>query len=115
MLFRVVEHYNDLPEEEIIYIEPKNECLLCLEINTDDKCVPVDLKTQQVYLKVCNCGGWEIVGCGVWAAECRVTECPPHTHRLLSSTQILFSFLHKIKQPIIYRTKLYNIFLTYYI
>jgi len=58
MLFRVVEHYNDLPEQaDIIYIEPTNECLLCLEINTDNKLTPVDLKTQQVYLKVCNCGG----------------------------------------------------------
>ena len=47
MLFRVVEHY-DLPQEEIIFIEWKNECLLCLELNTDDKLTPVDLKTQQV-------------------------------------------------------------------
>ena len=64
MLFRVIEHYDDLPQEEIIYIEsPKNECLLCLEINTDDKLVPVDLKTQQVYLKMCNCGGWFHITC----------------------------------------------------
>jgi hypothetical protein len=64
MLFRVIEHYDDFPSEEIIYIEsPKNECLLCLEINTDDKLVPVDLKTQQVYLKMCNCGGWFHITC----------------------------------------------------
>ena len=64
MLFRVVEHYNDLPEQgEIIYIEPTNECLLCLEINTDDKLAPVDLKRQQVYLKMCNCGGWFHITC----------------------------------------------------
>jgi len=64
MLFRVVEHYNDLPEQgEIIYIEPTNECLLCLQINTDDKLAPVDLKTQQVYLKMCNCGGWFHITC----------------------------------------------------
>jgi hypothetical protein len=64
MLFRVVEHYDDLPEqEEIIYNESKNECLLCLEMNTDDKLVPVDLKTQQVYLKMCNCGGWFHITC----------------------------------------------------
>jgi len=64
MLFRVVEHYDNLPQEDIIFIEPpKNECLLCLEINTDDKLVPVNLKTQQVYLKVCNCGGWFHITC----------------------------------------------------
>jgi hypothetical protein len=64
MLFRVVEHYDDLPEqEEIIYNESKNECLLCLEMNTYDKLVPVDLKTQQVYLKMCNCGGWFHITC----------------------------------------------------
>jgi hypothetical protein len=63
MLFRVIEHYDNFSEEEIIYIEPKNECWLCLEINTDDKLVPVDLKTQHVYLKVCNCGGWFHITC----------------------------------------------------
>ena len=35
-------------------------------------------------------GLWEIVGCGVRVAECRVL-------RLLSSTQILFSILEQIK------------------
>ena len=53
MLFRVIEHY-DFHQEEI---KSNNECLLCLDINTDDKFMPVNLKTQQVYLKVCNCGG----------------------------------------------------------
>ena len=64
MLFRVVEHYDfHEKEQDIIYIEPTNECLLCLEINTDDKLGPVDLKTQQVYLKMCNCGGWFHITC----------------------------------------------------
>jgi hypothetical protein len=63
MLFRVVEHY-DFHEQEIILIEQQNECLLCLDIiNTDDKLTPVDLKTQQVYLKLCNCGGWFHITC----------------------------------------------------
>lgn len=62
MLFRVVEHY-DFREEEEKEMEAKNECLLCLEINTDDKLVPVDLKTQQLYLKKCNCGGWFHITC----------------------------------------------------
>ena len=67
MLFRVVEHYDFHEQEEEKEkekeMEPKNECLLCLEINTDDKLVPVDLKTQQVYLKKCNCGGWFHITC----------------------------------------------------
>lgn len=64
MLFRVIEHYDFTEkEQDIIYVEAKNECLLCLEINTDDKLTPVDLKTQQVYLKMCNCGGWFHITC----------------------------------------------------
>jgi hypothetical protein len=62
MLFRVIEHY-DFHQEEIILIKPNNECLLCLDINTDDKLMPVNLKTQQVYLKMCNCGGWFHITC----------------------------------------------------
>lgn len=64
MLFRVIEHYDFHQEEEqILLIESNNECLLCLEINTDDKLTPVNLKTQQVYLKMCNCGGWFHITC----------------------------------------------------
>jgi len=64
MLFRVVEHYDFTEkEEDIILIQMKNECLLCLDINTDDRLMPVDLKTQQVYLKMCNCGGWFHITC----------------------------------------------------
>jgi hypothetical protein len=64
MLFRVIEHYDFTEkEQDIIFIEPTNECLLCLEINTDDKLTPVDLRTQQVYLKVCKCGGWFHITC----------------------------------------------------
>jgi len=66
MLFRVIEHY-DFTEKEEELIQMKNECLLCLDINTDDKLMPVDLKTQQVYLKICNCGGWFHITClGEW-------------------------------------------------
>jgi hypothetical protein len=67
MLFRVVEHYDFHEQEEEKEkekeMETKNECLLCLEINTDDKLTPVDLRTQQVYLKVCKCGGWFHITC----------------------------------------------------
>jgi hypothetical protein len=60
MLFRVIEHYEDFSEYKSS--EP-NECLICLEINTHDNLTPIDLKMQQMYLKMCNCGGWVHVSC----------------------------------------------------
>jgi hypothetical protein len=60
MLFRVVDHYEDYSE----YDPPEpNECLICLEINTHDNLAPIDLKTQQIYLKRCDCGGWVHLRC----------------------------------------------------
>lgn len=60
MLFRVIDHYDDLPKHDSP--EP-NECLICLEINTHDNLMPIDLKTQQIYLKKCDCGGWIHLRC----------------------------------------------------
>ena len=60
MLFRVTDHYDDLPKHDPP--EP-NECLICLEINTHDNLMPIDLKTQQIYLKKCDCGGWIHLRC----------------------------------------------------
>lgn len=60
MLFRVIDHYEDLSEYEPP--EP-NECLICLEINTYDNLIPINLKTQQLYLKQCDCGGWVHLHC----------------------------------------------------
>jgi hypothetical protein len=61
MLFKIVEHIDTY--ERTISIQPKNECLICFEINTPDKLTPIDLKTQQMYLKMCNCGGWFHITC----------------------------------------------------
>jgi hypothetical protein len=55
MLYRVIEHYEDLPEEIPI---PLHECLICLEYKTLDNVTPIDWKDQAVYLKTCDCGGW---------------------------------------------------------
>jgi hypothetical protein len=60
MYFRLIEHYDDLPEDEPPEI---HECLICLEINTHDNLKPLDLKTQKIYFKKCNCGGWVHMKC----------------------------------------------------
>jgi hypothetical protein len=60
MYFRLIDHYPDLPKDEPPEL---NECLICLEINTHDNLKPIDLKTQQIYFKKCNCGGWIHLRC----------------------------------------------------
>ena len=60
MLFRVMDHYEDFQKDKPP--EP-NECLICLEIKTYDNLTPIDLKTQQIYLKKCDCGGWVHISC----------------------------------------------------
>jgi hypothetical protein len=54
MYFRLIDHYPDFPESDLPEI---NECLICLEINTYDNFKPINFKTQQIYLKKCDCGG----------------------------------------------------------
>jgi hypothetical protein len=55
MYFRLIDHY----PEDVMDDEPPqlNECLICLEINTHDNLKPIDLKTQKIFLKKCDCGG----------------------------------------------------------
>jgi hypothetical protein len=60
MYFTVIDHYADFPEHEPPEL---NECLICLEIYAPDNVKPIDLKTQQVYLKKCECGGWIHLRC----------------------------------------------------
>ena len=55
MYFTLVDHYADFTEDDP---SEQNECLICLEINTNDNLKPIDLKTQQIYLKKCDCGGF---------------------------------------------------------
>ena len=57
MQYRVIEHYEDLPEKIPIPI-PSHDCLICLEYKTCDNATPIDWKTQTTYLKTCECGGW---------------------------------------------------------
>jgi hypothetical protein len=51
MYFTVTEHYVDFPEDDPPEL---NECLICLEIYAPDNVKPIDLKTQQIYLKKCE-------------------------------------------------------------
>jgi hypothetical protein len=60
MYFTVTEHYVDFPEDDPPEL---NECLICLEIYAPDNVKPIDLKTQQIYLKKCECGGWIHIRC----------------------------------------------------
>jgi hypothetical protein len=60
MYFRLFDHYADFPEDDSPEL---NECLICLEINTYDNLKPINLKTQQIYFKNCNCGGWVHLSC----------------------------------------------------
>ena len=62
MLYRVIEHYEDLPDEIPTTIQ-MNDCLICLEYKTHDNITPIDWKTQTVYLKTCDCGGWMHADC----------------------------------------------------
>ena len=60
MYFRVIDHYPDFQEDEPPEL---NECLICLESITHDNLRPIDLKTQQIYLKNCDCGGLVHMSC----------------------------------------------------
>ena len=61
---RVIEHYDDLSENTPEDIDSKqNECFICLEIHTNDNDTPIDWKTQKIYIRFCECGGWVHVQC----------------------------------------------------
>jgi hypothetical protein len=64
MYFRLIDHYPDY-SENVMEDDPTelNECLICLEIITHDNLRPIDLKTQNVFLKKCDCGGWVHLCC----------------------------------------------------
>jgi hypothetical protein len=61
---RVIEHYDDLPEKTPEDVDINhNECFICLEIHTNDKDIPIDWRAQQIYIRLCNCGGWVHIQC----------------------------------------------------
>jgi hypothetical protein len=60
MYFRLVDHYPDFSEDNTSELK---DCLICLEINSHDNLIPINLKTQQIYFKKCHCGGWVHIRC----------------------------------------------------
>jgi hypothetical protein len=60
MIFRIIKHYNYLQDDDNIEM---NDCLFCLEFYKSDKLAPINFKTQQLYLKNCNCVGWVHTSC----------------------------------------------------
>jgi hypothetical protein len=55
MLFRVTEHYDDLIHE--IDNENTEYCFICHEIDSENEIKPLNLKTQNFYIKRCECNG----------------------------------------------------------
>jgi hypothetical protein len=55
MYFRLIDHLPDNSEDGPLEL---NICLICLENVTYDNLRPIDFKTQNTFLKRCQCGGW---------------------------------------------------------
>ena len=116
---RVIDHYEYLPDKipEIVHIQ-SNECLICLEIYTDNKDAPIDWKTQKIYLKLCGCGGWLHICCvSRWYSV--ANTCPICRQFMTIPDSKGFAFfldmnncnISKIFMFIIYCFQIWNIFL----
>jgi hypothetical protein len=116
---RVIDHYEYLPDKipEIVHIQ-SNECLICLEIYTDNKDAPIDWKTQKIYLKLCECGGWLHVCCvNKWynvantCPICRQFMTIPVSNGFSFFLDMNNSNMSKILMFMIYCFQIWNIFL----
>ncbi len=60
----VIEHYEYFHDkvEEVAEINT-NECFICLELHTNNNDTPINWKTQRIYIRLCECGGWVHVQC----------------------------------------------------
>lgn len=84
MLFRVCDHYeyeydynkiNKINKINKNNIVQKNECFICLEINQFNELEPVTLKSQKIYVSLCNCNSYAHNGClRIWYDKKR--NCP---------------------------------------
>jgi hypothetical protein len=115
---RFIDHYEYLPDKtpEMVNI-PSNECLICLEIYTDDKVAPIDWKKQELYLKFCRCGGWLHICCvNKWYSV--ANTCPICRQFMTISDSNSFTFfidlnefhISKVFVFIIYSFQIWNIF-----
>lgn len=59
MSYRLVEHYNhDIDVDSII-----GDCFVCYEFKNENEELPINLKQQCYYLKICSCNGWIHTSC----------------------------------------------------
>jgi hypothetical protein len=62
MYFRVIDHYQDEEDNDIIYNNDNNinliECFVCYEIKNNNECKPIKLRNQLYYTKKCCCDGF---------------------------------------------------------
>jgi len=116
---RVIDHYEYLPNkkiQEIVDIS-HNECFICLEIYTDDKITPIDWKTQNKYLKLCECGGYLHLCCiNKWynvansCPICRKFMTIPDSNEYIFFLDLNNFNISKIFIIIIYCFQIWNIF-----
>lgn len=116
---RVIDHYEYLPNkkiQEIVDIS-HNECFICLEVYTDDKITPIDWKTQNKYLKLCECGGYLHLYCiNKWynvansCPICRKFMTIPDSNEYIFFLDLNNFNISKIFIIIIYCFQIWNIF-----
>lgn len=75
MLFRVYDHYCDLNEKQLdlfvshcqeekvidnssLSIKEPEDCFICYEYKSEKELLPIQLKNQSIYEKICHCDGW---------------------------------------------------------
>jgi hypothetical protein len=116
---RVIDHYEYLPNKKIqdIVDISHNECFICLEIYTDDKITPIDWKTQNKYLKLCECGGYLHLCCiNKWynvansCPICRKFMTIPDSNEYIFFLDLNNFNISKIFIIIIYCFQIWNIF-----
>jgi hypothetical protein len=71
MNYRLIDHYNDTIEEDSLI----GDCFVCYEFKIENGEIPINLKTQCYYLKVCSCNGWIHSTClNTWCLK--TNKCP---------------------------------------
>ena len=72
MSYRLVEHYDDDIEIEDSKI---GDCFVCYEFKIENEEIPINLKQQCYYLKICACNGWIHTTClHTWCLK--TNKCP---------------------------------------
>jgi hypothetical protein len=84
MIYRLVEHYNDDIEEKDII----GECFICYEFKIENEEIPINLKQQCYYLKICSCNGWIHTTClNTWCLK--TNKCPMCRTQMTKITKLI--------------------------